>query len=350
MTIPGSVIHASAPIRICDLGGWTDTWFARHGKVLHLAVSPFVEVQIALVPRGTQPKPVLLDVKNYGDRYCFDPKNDARHKHPLLEAAIARIGIPEAFDCEIGITSQAPSGGATGTSAAVCVALIGALDCLTPERLTPAQVAREAFNVETEMLGMQSGIQDQIASAYGGINFIEMDSFPEAKVTQLDLPQQFLGALENQISLIYLGKPHSSSDVHGKVIKALEASGTDNPQLQRLSEAAQSGRDALIAGDLIAYGQTMAANTTAQATLHPDLVSPEAQQVIEIAKAYGALGWKVNGAGGVGGSVTLLSGPDPQGKEAMVSAIMQASSAFQVIPIQLSPRGLICWESNVESN
>jgi D-glycero-alpha-D-manno-heptose-7-phosphate kinase len=40
------LITATAPTRICDVGGWTDTWFARHGRVLNLAVTPNVEVAL----------------------------------------------------------------------------------------------------------------------------------------------------------------------------------------------------------------------------------------------------------------------------------------------------------------
>jgi len=30
---PLRIINAVAPIRVCDNGGWTDTWFAQHGKI-----------------------------------------------------------------------------------------------------------------------------------------------------------------------------------------------------------------------------------------------------------------------------------------------------------------------------
>ena len=36
MAIDRYVITASAPVRICDCGGWTDTWFAGHGRVFHI--------------------------------------------------------------------------------------------------------------------------------------------------------------------------------------------------------------------------------------------------------------------------------------------------------------------------
>ena len=45
------VINSVAPIRINDLGGWTDTWFAIHGKILNIGVYPYVQCQIKVSPR-----------------------------------------------------------------------------------------------------------------------------------------------------------------------------------------------------------------------------------------------------------------------------------------------------------
>ena len=39
---PLTTIRASAPTRICDMGGWTDTWFAEHGTVFSIAIEPRV--------------------------------------------------------------------------------------------------------------------------------------------------------------------------------------------------------------------------------------------------------------------------------------------------------------------
>jgi len=87
----------------------------------------------------------------------------------------------------------------------------------------------------------------------------------------------------------------------------------------------------------------MIENTEAQAELHPRLVSEDARKVIEIAKAHGALGWKVNGAGGEGGSLTILCGPSMSQKRAMIRAIEQTNPLFQNIPIYLSRFGLRVW-------
>jgi D-glycero-alpha-D-manno-heptose-7-phosphate kinase len=202
-----------------------------------------------------------------------------------------------------------------------------------------------AQSIETEMLNQQCGIQDQLCSAYGGINYIEMFQYPYASVSQIMVPNSIWWELERRLALVYLGKSHRSSLVHEKVIRSLEAAGPMAKPLKALRATAEPSRDALYAGDFVALGQAMIRNTEAQRDLHPDLVGPDAQRVIEIAKAHGACGWKVNGAGGDGGSVTLLCGPSSHVKRAMIREIEAESPLFQNIPIYLSRFGLRTWET-----
>jgi D-glycero-alpha-D-manno-heptose-7-phosphate kinase len=342
---PSRVINSVAPIRICDNGGWTDTWFAGQGKIFNIGVYPYAEVQIDVYPREGQKERIIIYAENYGERYVRHLRNADWDRHPLLEAAIERMHVPDDVAIQVTIYSEAPAGASTGTSAAVTVALVGALDRLTPGRLTPHQVAHVSQSIETEMLNQQCGIQDQLCSAYGGINYIEMFQYPYASVSQIVLPNSIWWELERRLALVYLGKSHRSSLVHEKVIRSLEDAGPTAKQLKALRATAEPSRDALYAGDFVALGQAMIQNTEAQRNLHPELVGPDAQRIIEIAKAHGACGWKVNGAGGDGGSVTLLCGPSSHVKRAMIREIEAESPLFQNIPIYLSRFGLRTWET-----
>ena len=345
MTTPIRVISSVAPIRIADFGGWTDTWFARHGKVLNIAVYPYAEVQVHVFPRGDRPL-VEIHAENYGERYTLDNVGGEYQRHPLLEAAFEYMGVPDDLALRVSIFSEAPAGCSTGTSAAVSVALIGALDQLSPGRLTAHEVARAAHRIETELLGQQCGVQDQLASAFGGINFIEIIDYPHSIVSPILLPNHLHWELERRLFLIFLGQSHSSSKVHEKVIRELEAAGPQAAKLEALRGTPVQARDALYAGDFAALGRTMIANTEAQADLHPELVSPQHQAVIDVARAFGAFGWKVNGAGGDGGSVTVLGNRDTSVKRAMVRAIESTVAGTREIPIYLSRFGLRIWDSN----
>jgi D-glycero-alpha-D-manno-heptose-7-phosphate kinase len=337
------IVKATAPIRICDNGGWTDTWFAGHGKVFNIAVQPYVEVQVAVHAIGSLPDRIVIDAATFGDRYSFHP-GAGPGRHPLLEAALDEIGIPDGVAVEIGIRSGVPAGCSTGTSASMTVALIGALDALTPGRLTPHDLAYAAQRVETERLGMQSGIQDQLCAAYGGINYIEMPAYPIASVSQLAVADVVRSELDRRLVLLCLGRTHVSSEVHDRVIARLEGEGGESRDLEAMRCAAEAARDAVVAADFPALGRAMISNTDAQRRLHDGLVSADAQAVIEVAHTNGALGWKVNGAGGDGGSITLLCDSDTRVKEQLLSAVREISASFQVIPTAVSRHGVRVWE------
>ena len=261
----------------------------------------------------------------------------------MLEASFREIRPPATADIEVTIRSDAPAGASTGTSAAVLVALLGALDRLVNGGRGPQEIASAAHAVETVHLGRQSGIQDQLCSAFGGANFIDMTDYPRATVSPLTLPDQFRRELQRRLALIYLGRPHSSSAIHEKVVRDLEQRGPDCAHLEALRGAAERARDAFVAGDFDALGSAMRDNTAAQADMHPDLVHRDAWRVIEIAAAHGAAGWKVNGAGGDGGSITLLASARPFARRAMVREILQDNPSLVPIPIVISRHGLRVW-------
>ena len=339
------VIRSFAPIRICDNGGWTDTWFARTGKVFHIAVHPCVEVQVKVRKgRGDEPR-VTVNAENYGDRFTIVEGRRKYERQPLLEATIEFMKVPPEAHLDIAIHSEVPGGCSTGTSAAVSVALIGALDRVAGGTMTPRDVARAAHRIETELLGQQSGIQDQIAAAYGGINYIDMYEYPEATVSPIRLPDAIAWELESRLSLVFVGVAHRSSDVHEMVIRELESAGPDAGKLQPLRRTAEKSRDALLAGDFRALGQAMIENTAAQENLHAALIGPDHRRIIRIAAAHGALGWKVNGAGGAGGSVTILSGSDRTVHRAMLREVQAAEPRYRNIPVRLSHEGLRVWET-----
>jgi D-glycero-alpha-D-manno-heptose-7-phosphate kinase len=325
------VITVSAPVRICDIGGWTDTWFGGPGRVLNIAVAPGVEVSIR---SAAGPDPVVLDVETFGDRYAVVPRTSRAARHPLLEAAVDEFPPPRGLALEVRVRSAVPPGCGAGTSAAIAVALLGALAAVRSEHPSPLAVAYAAHRLEVDILGVESGIQDQLSAAFGGINYLEIDAYPEATVDTLPAWDD----LSRRLTLIFLGRAHDSSSVHRQVIEGAERGGSE-AAFSRLRAAAVAARDAVLARDLDAFGRAMIANTEAQGTLHPDLVGVDATRVIELAASQKALGWKVNGAGGDGGSITLLSATEAA-KDALEHRVAFSDRAYRVLPIHVSPVGL----------
>jgi D-glycero-alpha-D-manno-heptose-7-phosphate kinase len=339
------ITKCTAPIRICDLGGWTDTWFAGSGKILNIAVFPSVEVTVVAGKKRRGQPQVTIFAENYGDVYSISRRPHAWTKHPLIEAAFRTFRLPSQLHLDVTIFSQAPAGASTGTSASVSVAILGALDLISSRSLTSHEIANKAHFIESHFLKLQTGIQDQLSAAYGGINFIEMHRYPEAAVSPLPLKDELLWELESRLLLIYLGKPHSSSEVHKMVIRRLEQSAKYRRCLEPLREAAVAGKEALLRADLSSFGEAMRENTAAQKRLHPELLGQRAQKVIDIAVQFGVAGFKLNGAGGAGGSVTLLLKSGAREKYQLIQELQKADPDFRNIPIRLAPHGLRRWES-----
>lgn len=323
------MIEGSAPVRICDIGGWTDTWFGGPGRVLNMAVRPGVEVSITDRPGDG----VIVNLPDLGNRYGIAPGRRGPGRYGLVEAALDVLPPPRGRAYEITVRSRVPAGSGTGTSAAMGVALLGALGTLRGETHDPGDIARMAHRLEVDVLGGESGVQDQWCSAIGGICYLEIDRYPEVAVTSLP-PWDELG---RRLSLVFLGRAHVSSSVHRQVIAAVEGAGAE--PLTRLRNAAIAARDAVMAQDMSAFAQAMATNTEAQASLHDQIVGSDARSVIDTARSFGAIGWKVNGAGGNGGSLTILSATEEH-KAAFERHIAAIEGGPRVVPVQPSALGL----------
>jgi D-glycero-alpha-D-manno-heptose-7-phosphate kinase len=242
---------------------------------------------------------------------------------------------------DVTVASEMPPGASTGTSASLVVALLAALAHLRGESPTPADLARAAHRLETDHLGLQSGVQDQLAAAYGGINFIEIPSYPETRVLPVSVHPEIRATLDDRLVLIYLGRAHRSSDVHNEVIRAIADGSSGSSALDALRRAAVRARDALTTGDIEAFAAALTANTIAQQQLHPSLVGAEATRLIAAAGMIGASGWKINGAGGAGGSVTLVLGPEEPSiaRARLLDQVSTLLPGAREIPMRLSARG-----------
>ena len=341
---PVMTVHSRAPLRINDIGGWTDTWFAAAGRVVNLAIDPAVEVQIKVLPNPSRTsRRVEVHATNFAEVFRFDPDHPVSEPHALLQFTLGAIPIPARYRLVVRIHSPVPPGISTGTSASVAVALLGALNRAAGGGLTPLRIAALAHRVETRKLGLQSGIQDQICAARGGVSDIRMTRYPRSKVLPVPLRAEVRDELNRRLMLVYLGRPHRSSAMHERVIAELESGGRAAHPLERLKDLAGRARAALLAGDLEGYGRAMAENNECQRALFAGLISREADEVIRLARRWKASGWKVNGAGGQGGSLTLLASADDDLRQGLDEEIGNLGRGVRLLPASLSPSGLSAW-------
>jgi len=329
------IIRARAPVRFCDLGGWTDTRIVPEGRVLNFSAALYTHVtlhvgafaSITIESCDTDDYERVTDIRQLEYNNVLD----------LFKAAIKRTGIKRGV--RIVVRSDAPPGSGLGSSAALGVATMGALSHFLNWNLLPYEVAREAQGLEVEELGLECGVQDQIAAAYGGVNYMNVQ-YPEARVFPVALDTATLCELEDRLVLVYTGMSHFSSAMHQKVIAAYEAGeAATRRAFTTLAECAVRGKEAVMMGDLEAFAEVMNDNWRAQKDLHPDITTPDVEALHAAAQAAGAIGFKLNGAGG-GGTATLLC---RRNRDHLVRRAVEAVG-MQVLPAKIDFTGLRTWE------
>jgi D-glycero-alpha-D-manno-heptose-7-phosphate kinase len=346
-------------------------------------VGPGAEVVAVRHPLGKgEASTVQLHLPSFAEDYEFSTST-LPGRHPMLEAALRRWAPPGGM-LEVTVSSPVPPGSGLGTSASVVVALVTALQDLGGTKPSPGHVAQRAHEVETVDLALQSGVQDQVAAAFGGANFVSIAPYPSFEVRPLEVKPGTWADLSRRVLTVYLGERHDSSAIHTSVIERLTRAGNGSgpgslgstdaqrdgsgdgrpgyviggtgpgPRLADdaaasteslmapLRAAADQAAGALMNDDLDLYGEAMIANTEAQAALHPALVSELARRVIDVARRHGAAGWKVNGAGGYGGTVTVLGPDDP---EETRRALLSVES-LTLLQLQPSPEGVRVVDEN----
>lgn len=332
------IVCSRAPVRIDLAGGWTDVPpFADRegGAVVNIAINRYTGVTLRLQPGlGVRLHSVDYNTTVTAERVeqlHYDGRLD------LIKAALKHAG--RTTDIELITRAAAPPGSGLGTSAAMGVALVGALSRMRGDQLTPAQIAEHATRLEIEDLGIAGGKQDQLAAALGGVNFLEFSAAPPTS-TSLTLAPSVINELEQRLVLCYSGISRLSGDIIQRVQNAyLRAEPATCTALRSMRAIAVEMRSVLQSGALDQIGPLLRENWRCQQALHPSVTNPNVSELFTVAEQHGALGGKACGAGGGGCLVFFCAlGAEEQVRQALVTV------GAQLIDVNIDRYGLQTWQ------
>jgi D-glycero-alpha-D-manno-heptose-7-phosphate kinase len=300
-------IEAIAPLRISFVGGGTDFphWYEEHGGAVLSATIDHV-VRVRVTPRHDRQVEVRsLDLDRLVAYHLDDgPVYDGALD--LVKAAIDDAALRDGVDVEI--RSEAPPGSGLGGSSAVVTALVAALAMLGRRVLTPEALARIAYRIEREDLGIAGGWQDQYAAAFGGCNLLEFTA--DAVGVHPVADGERLARLARGLLLCYTGTVRRNVGLIDRQI-ALHRQGREETLLgmKRLHEMAYLMRDVVERADLASLGALLHEAFVAKKLMNPSITDDTPiESMLAAARAEGAYGGKVCGAGGGG---YLLIAADP---------------------------------------
>ncbi len=288
-----------APVRISFAGGGTDLpdYYERFGGMV---VSAAIDKYFYVFVNDGQSEDVQVTSSDYRAFYRWSPDEepvwdgDLRLPRAILHEFAVGPGL------SIFLASEIPPGTGLGSSSTVAVALVKALSTLKGQRLTPGEVAETAAQIEIERLGSPIGKQDQYAAAFGGVNALRFET-EGVHVKPLLLSPQLRATLQSRLLLFFTGTARSAN----AILREQRASTRRNDgavleSLHTLKALARETQETLESGQVSRLGEILHEGWMVKKRLAEGISNEHIEEIYQRARAAGALGGKVTGAGGGG--------------------------------------------------
>lgn len=331
---------ARAPVRVDCTGGGTDCppYSVDHGGAVvnfGLARYAFASVQL------NDSSEVVVKSEDFG---C-EVRAASAAELPLdgtldLLVAIVRRLSPE-FGLTLTVHSEVPPGSGLGSSGAVGVACVAALDAAMGITREPTETARLANDIERSDLGYTGGDQDSFGPALGGFNLLQYHQGGGMTPERLERSPDTVRDIERLGLLVYTGEPHLSGSIHQdiKVSYAMPDSPTV-AAMDGLKAVGLAGAEALRDGNVPRFAACLSENWVHHRALHPSCDSDELQKHYAASEGL-VLGGKTCGAGG-GGCIFFIAKPGCRAElERQCTAL-----GGRVFPVRVDMEGVVVWKAS----
>lgn len=344
------IIRSRAPVRISFAGGGTDVSPYTEkfgGAVVNATINQYAYATFIERKDGK----IILDSLDLNKRIEYKTIKDIKldDNLDLTKAVILFFNknFPNAFKklkggFEIHTSCEIPPRSGLGSSAAMFASVIGIFNRIAKEnRIDHYEIAELAYFLEREKLKNSGGRQDQYATVFGGINFIEFKGNNFVRVNPLKLKEDYLLELESNLILINLGARSSSGDIINDQIKNLKNNKSSINATHKTKELANQVKYSLIQGDFIKFGQLLDKGWQEKKKFSSKISNPELDNIYKQLKDSGTIGGKILGAGG-GGHMLLYCKP---GKKLHV--LQKATNlGLKHVPFTFDHKGLTTWTIN----
>lgn len=295
------MIISRTPYRISFFGGGTDypSWYEQHGgAVLSTTIDKFCYITARYLPPFHSEKSRVVWSK------IEAVKDNDDIEHNSVRACLQHFGIKNGI--EIHHTGDLPARSGLGSSSAFTVGMINALYGLTDKLANKIMLAEDAIRIERDILRENVGIQDQIATAYGGFNYVEINS--RGKFTIAPVVTTHLQRLQDHCLLFFTGISRTASEIASEQIKA-HVSGDKDYELRAMQQMVYPAGVAINLGDMNEIGKLLHESWNLKRSLAKNISPPVVDEIYEAGCKAGAIGGKLLGAGG-GGFMLFFAPPE----------------------------------------
>ncbi|MEI8206705.1 MAG: hypothetical protein WCG03_07500 [Kiritimatiellales bacterium] len=298
------MIIARTPFRISFFGGGTDfpAFFQQHGgTVLGSTINKYCYISVHHLTAFSKHR---FRASYSRTESVLAPEE---FQHPLIRETLLLLNQQEGV--EISHVADLPGQTGLGSSSAFTVGLLNALYAFRGQRTTPEELARQAIHIERDRVGDAGGWQDQYEAAYGGFRRINFRKGQPVQVLSIGVTADRLQELENNLLLFYMGTESSAESILQDQKK--RAGENEKALLTMMQMVDHAERILADGGPLAGFGDLLHESWQLKRSLANGVSNSQIDQAYETARAAGARGGKLLGAGGRG-FICLYAEPEKQ--------------------------------------
>ncbi len=290
------MIISQTPYRVSFAGGGTDlpAFYRREcGAVLAVAIDKHIYVTVS--PRfepTTRVAYTRTEITETIDKL----------QHSIVREALRRTGLGRHL--EITTIGDVPGGAGMGSSSSLTVGVLNALYAYRGDIVSHEDLAKEACEIEIDILGKPIGKQDQYVAAYGGVQYVRFNPDETVDVEPVPCKATTLAELERRILLMYTNRQRDADSILRQ-----QSAGTAERLsiLRQMRDLAGAMRQALAGnGDLEEFVRLLDEGWQLKKSLGFGISFELADEWYAAARKAGAQGGKLLGAGG-GGFLLLMA-------------------------------------------
>ena len=285
------MIITKTPFRISFAGGGSDlaSYYSQFGgAVVSTTINKYI--YLSMHPYFFQNGYILKYSKTE------NIENVDEIEHPIIREVFKKYNI---IGVDFNSSSDIPAGTGLGSSSAFTCGLIQLCNAYKELYKNKEEIAREACEVEIDLLKEPIGKQDQYACACGGLSYIEFEANGSVSIERLFLPYDGYKKLEKNLMLFYTGKSRSASsiliDQKKNVIEGIKLE-----NLHKMVKLAHQLKNELLNNNIDSMGDILHQNWMYKKELALDISNDTIDNYYQFAIKNGAVGGKLLGAGGGG--------------------------------------------------
>lgn len=299
------MIISRTPFRISFFGGGTDypAWYRDNGgAVLNATINKYCYVSCRYLPPFFKHKYLI--------RYRLTELVNALSEiqHPSVRECLKFMNIDSGI--EMVHTSDIPARSGVGSSSAFTVGFLNTLAALKGRMLTKRQLANNAIEVEQDWIKEHVGSQDQVATAFGGLNRINFSGKHDFLVQPVTIGDEKIQLLQDHLMFFFTGISRTASEIAAKQINSISSKAKELTAMQQMVDQAVNILNGSKA-NIEDFGKLLHESWMIKSSLTDSVSTRCVDEMYKIARDAGAIGGKLCGAGG-GGFFLLFVPPEKQ--------------------------------------